>query len=204
MKTMFAGDTPYNRVMTKVFDVVLVSVLTLLCCLPVVTAGAALTAACAMYMKMAKNQEGTIVPSYFAAFKSNLKESVAGWLLLLAGMAVLVASLCLYRQSGIGYGMMIVPTGLYCVYLIWYFCLRARFAETTASALKNSLKFFLAFLPLSLFLELYLAALLALFLWQPMLFVVQIFMTVAGVFYLPCVLIGKKMDRYIEEKELAR
>ena len=202
MKTLFAGDTPYNRVMTKVFDAVLVSVLTLMCCLPVVTAGAALTAACGMYMKMAKDREGAILPSYLAAFRANLKESIGGWILLLAGLVWIIADLCLSRQYGIGYGMMIVLAALYGVYAVWYFCLRARFQETTGSALVNSLKFCIAFLPLSLGLCLYLAALLVLLLWQPMLFALQLFLAVAGALYLPSVLIGKKMDKYIEESNV--
>jgi hypothetical protein len=67
------GDNIYNRLMTKIFDLCLLSILTTICCLPILTAGSALTSMYAVMMKMSKNIEGTIISSYFKEFKSNLK-----------------------------------------------------------------------------------------------------------------------------------
>ena len=79
--------------MTKIFDLVVISVLTLLCCAPVVTAGAALTSACGIFMKMSKDREGGILKGYFKDFKMNLKESFGGWFVNLLLAAIIFADL---------------------------------------------------------------------------------------------------------------
>jgi hypothetical protein len=76
----------YNRAMTKVFDLCLLSILTAICCIPIVTIGAAVSAMYAVMMKMSKNIEGPIIASYFKELKQNLKGSIPGSVIFMAGV----------------------------------------------------------------------------------------------------------------------
>ena len=199
-----AGDNAYNRVMTRVFDLILISALAFLFSAPVITAGAAWTAACALFMKMSKGQEGAIVKSYYKEFCGNLKESVGGWVINLMLMGILTLELFLTRDDALQYGIMIGPVILCLAYLCWYLCLRARFRENTVSAIVNALKFTMANLPVSLLSGGSMIFCIIILFRCPILIS---FLPVAGIacfLYLPSCLIGKKIDVYMKEKNLVR
>ena len=67
------------------------NLLTLLLCLPVITASASLTAMHAVLQKMVRNEEGYIGRMYFAAFRSNLKKATLEWLPFIMIYTVLIA-----------------------------------------------------------------------------------------------------------------
>ena len=56
-------------------DLMILNIVTLLMCLPVITAGAALTGMHYVLLKMVREQEGYIVPSFFRSFKRNLLQA---------------------------------------------------------------------------------------------------------------------------------
>ena len=57
------------RALSDLFTLLKLNLLTLLCCLPLVTAGAALTALHYCLLKMLDQEEGKILPMYFGQFK---------------------------------------------------------------------------------------------------------------------------------------
>ena len=202
MTKLLTGDNVYNRTMSRVFDVVLLSVLTLVCCLPVVTAGAALSSACAMFMKIDKDRKGAICRCFFREFREELPRSVGGWLVHLMIATVLAADLYLTRSRSLQYGLILALFFIWSAVFIWYLCLRARFRENTVSALNNALKFAVVFFPATMICGVYVMVLTALIYWRPLLMGL---LPVAGVgmfLYLPAVLIGKKIDGYIADKGL--
>ncbi len=84
-------DSPVMQFLGKMADLMILNLLTLFCCLPIITAGAALTALNYMSLKIARNEETYIVKGYFKAFKENFRQSTAIWLLFGLVAAVLVA-----------------------------------------------------------------------------------------------------------------
>ena len=54
---LFDLDSPLTQALNKVADLLWLNVLTMICCIPVVTAGASLTALHYMALKMARNEE---------------------------------------------------------------------------------------------------------------------------------------------------
>ena len=58
MKGLFNLDSPVMAFLSRVGDLIWLNVLTMLCCIPVITAGAALTALHYVCIKMARNEEG--------------------------------------------------------------------------------------------------------------------------------------------------
>ncbi len=201
-----AGNDLYNRVMTKVFDLALLSVLTLVFSVPVITAGAAFTALYAMMMKMRKNEEGAILKGYVKEFKENLKPSIAGWIVLLAGFAILAADLVILRDlpgenGAVVYGVTVTILALYMTFVSWYLCVRARFVETFSSAAATALRFMAAFLPVSITCSLWLILLFTVVIKVPMSMMLVPVFGAACLCYPQAVMIGGKIDRYIEERE---
>jgi uncharacterized membrane protein YesL len=201
------GDNMYNRAMTKVFDLCLLSILTAICCIPIVTIGAAVSAMYAVMMKMSKNIEGPIIASYFKELKQNLKGSIPGSVIFMAGVALLSFDLTAWTQNEIGgrslyYGYTIIVFLFFVSVSDWYFVVRARFEETTVQAYGNAFRFAMAFLPITVVCGAYTI----LIIWVITRYAILImFFPLAG-FALLCypkaLLMGKKIDYYIEDKGL--
>lgn len=89
----FSLENPIWKFIGNLADFFLLSCLWYLCCLPVVTAGAATTALYYVTLKMARGQEGQLIPAFFHSFKQNLKQATALWVGYLAVGILLVLDL---------------------------------------------------------------------------------------------------------------
>lgn len=65
----------------KMGDLFVLNIYFTVSCLPIVTIGAAFTALYSVTNKMIYNKEGTLSTEYWKAFKSNLKQGIAIWLI---------------------------------------------------------------------------------------------------------------------------
>lgn len=79
MGGMFAPEGTAASWLTKFTNLVILNVLWILCCLPVITAGAATTALYSVTLKIVRNSEGYIIRNYFKAFKENFKQATVIW-----------------------------------------------------------------------------------------------------------------------------
>ena len=75
--------------MSRIGDIVFLNLFFLLTCVPVVTAGAALISLYSVTLKMAKNEEGYVIKSYFKAFRENLRQGMIVGILAEIVLAVL-------------------------------------------------------------------------------------------------------------------
>lgn len=87
MQSIFSNDGVFARVMNRLWDLILISILWVVCSIPVFTAGAASTAAYYAMAKSVRHQAGGIISEFFSSFRSNFKQStvftlVYGFLLL--------------------------------------------------------------------------------------------------------------------------
>ena len=69
MDRFFSMDNKFFTFMGKVADLFILNILCLICCIPIVTAGASITAMFYVTMKMVKNEESYIIKSFFKSFK---------------------------------------------------------------------------------------------------------------------------------------
>ena len=97
---IFGFDSPLVRVLNRITDLVVLNILTLVLCLPVLSAGAALCALHGVCMQMARDEEGQIVPGFFRFLKRDFKQATAVWLLFLCACALLVADAVIFRRMG--------------------------------------------------------------------------------------------------------
>ena len=64
---IFAPDGKLARALNCIGNLIILNLLTLLCCIPLFTIGAAMTALYTETMRMARGEEGSIVKEYFRA-----------------------------------------------------------------------------------------------------------------------------------------
>lgn len=155
----FNMDNIFFRTISKLVDLVWINILTVICSLPVVTAGAAITAMFYNLLRMADNDEGALTRGFFRAFKENFKKATKIWLCILAAVLILGSNLYLIRIGVMeGYGIMetasmvvlIVLLGAVLMISIYIFSLLSRYDNTLEGTIKNAALLAVAFLPRSL------------------------------------------------------
>lgn len=92
-------DSPFMRFMGTVADLMILNVLTVICCIPVITAGASFTAMHYVLLKIARKEEGYIVKSFFRSFKQNFLQATVIWLIMLVVIAALFVDWRLTRMN---------------------------------------------------------------------------------------------------------
>ena len=81
MGRIFSLDSPLFSFLNKVADLILLNILTMICCLPIITIGASMTALHYVVLKMVRDEESYIVRSYFKSFRQNFKQATIIWLI---------------------------------------------------------------------------------------------------------------------------
>ena len=86
---LFPGpDSPAYRAWSAAADVVILNALTLAGCLPMVTAGASLTACARVAGEIAADDDPAVVAAWWRSFRLNLRQSLAWWLPVLVLLAL--------------------------------------------------------------------------------------------------------------------
>lgn len=151
MGKLFNPDSPIMQGLTKLADMVVLNFICILCCIPIITIGVAVTA---LYDAMGRmmREEGGIYKAFFKALRDNFKQATAQWLILLATGALL--GLCLYfylnATWALGRALLLVTVlmaFLWCAVTAWVFPLQSRFYNSVKNTLRNALLCALAYLP---------------------------------------------------------
>ena len=71
-------------VLSRIADLILINVFTLILCIPVFTAGAAITAGYYTLLKIRRDEDSGTTKLYFKSFKENFKQATVIWLIFLA------------------------------------------------------------------------------------------------------------------------
>lgn len=100
MSQIFSMDNLFFRIMTKVFYAFALSLLWLLCCIPVVTIGAANAAMNSVMLRMVRDEDGYIFKSYMTAFRKNFKQATAVWLIILIGGLIVGGDIYFFSRMG--------------------------------------------------------------------------------------------------------
>lgn len=152
MRNLFDSEGPVMRALSDLSTLVFLNILTLLFCIPIVTAGAALAAMHYVIIEMIEERGGGLLAEYWKRFKENLKNATPIWLILLAVTLFLYAD---YRiisggQMGLPKAMLIpIYAGLFVVSAIYVYVipLTARFVYSTGAAFKNAAILAVAYFP---------------------------------------------------------
>lgn len=157
MGKFFDLDSPLMRVLSKMTDIMWLNVLTIVCSLPIVTAGAAFTALHYSCLKLVRGEESYVTKDFFKSFKQNLKQGIVITIILI--FVVVLLSFDFYflltnQQTGkLG---SVVLAGLGVVVLLvactvsFLFPILARFNNTIKGTIKNAFMMSMLVLPKTL------------------------------------------------------
>lgn len=140
---IFNLDNGIMRFFSRTFDIVVLNLLFIICCIPIFTIGASLTAMYSITLKMVRNEESHIIRSFFKEFKQNFKQgTVIGIIAIIITFFIIVD----LRIIGIvGNDRFKILQVLCYVLAIWAyiiflyaFPLLAKFKNTIKEVFKNS------------------------------------------------------------------
>ena len=140
---IFDLDSPLMNVLNKMADLMWLNILTLICCIPIITAGAALTSMHYVALKIVRNEESYITRSFFKSFKTNFRQATLIWLLLMLVAAILGGDYYIITKSGMQFsqvlvvlimaaGVLVICTSLY------VFPVLAKFDNTIMGTIRNA------------------------------------------------------------------
>lgn len=152
---IFDLDNPVMRFLTDLFDLLILNLITLVLCIPVVTAVPALTALHHVTLKMARDEQSYIVKTYFQSFARNFKQA------FVIGLLFIAAAIIAYTDWRLIAGMQdLFPQPLRILFmaavivvillLSWTIPLQAHFENPIRGTLRNSMLLSVANFPRTL------------------------------------------------------
>ena len=143
MNKWFRLDSPLMMGLSRMADMVYLSVLWFVCCLPVITIGASTTAMYYVTLKTAREEDMKITTAFFQAFKKNFKQATALNLISLVVGIVLLLDCWIMLGSEGSMGTLICAA--FFAMFIWLLCimfyaypLQAQFYNTVKQTLINA------------------------------------------------------------------
>ncbi len=131
------------QILNKVADLMILNILTVFCCIPIITAGASMTAMHYVALKMARNEECYIARDFFKSFKLNFRQGTAIWLIELFISLILTGDFLIMSRTEMSFGNVIkviltVIAFLALFTFMFVFPVLAKFENTVMRTIKNA------------------------------------------------------------------
>ena len=142
-------DSPLMKFLNRMTDVLWLNILTIVCSIPIVTAGASFTALHYVCLKMVRDEEGYVTKDFFKSFKKNFKQATIIWVIvLLLTLLIYVDYKCLqYVENPTFMFAAITAAAIFMLCtLLYIFPVLSHFENTVKGTIKNS--FFMSILAL--------------------------------------------------------
>lgn len=199
------SNSPVIAFLNKMTDLILLNVIFLLCCLPVVTIGAAVTAMYYVCIISIRQGDGYVVKRFFQSFRSNFKQATLLWLPMLLIGLFLGFDLLFWYQIGTGFAkiMFVLSAIVAAVFImigLYIFPVLAKLEGTILQTIKNAAAFAIGYLPYTLILLLLTGGFFYLNVISLGMNAVTVFIGVAGLAYVKSFFIYKVMMNHIDEK----
>lgn len=197
--------------MSRVADLMILNLLCIVCCIPVVTAGPAITAMYYITLKMARNEESYVVKGFFHSFKQNLKQGIVIQIILLLLGVILAFDLYFCRvmsNQGSVYRffsyVFVAALFIYAILFLWIYPVLAKFYNSTRNLFRNAALMAIRHLPYTILMLVITAAplLLGLFVAQafPFMLLFYIMLGFSTIAYVNSRFFVKLFDNYIPEE----
>lgn len=143
MGSLFNLDNPIMVFLGKVADLIILNIIAILCCIPVVTAGASFTALYYVTLKMVKKEEGYIIKGFFKSFKENFKQSTVIWLIALVLGIIFCADIYILNHTQASFTkylyVAVCAVGIFYIFTVLYvFPVLSRFDNSIKNTVKNA------------------------------------------------------------------
>lgn len=131
------------RALSNIMTLLILNILTAVCCIPIFTAGAALSSLHYMIMKMMDGDDGHLAKRYFEQFRINFRSSTPVWLILLGISAFLYFDYRVFlSQNDSPYRVLLIPVWVAAILVfavfVWVFPLLARFENRMGATFRNT------------------------------------------------------------------
>lgn len=166
----FSIESPLYKFMVKLLDIIKLNFMWLLCSIPVITMGAATTAAFYIGLKMGTDEESYIAAPFIREFKANLKQgSIIGVIQMLV-IYVIYTDFRLSAAAG-EKRLVYMAAGIVAIFLaflhfIYVYALLARYENTILNTIRNSFSICIKFFPKTIVMLLLVLSECAIFLWN--------------------------------------
>lgn len=152
MGRFFNMDNKFFVFMGRLADLCMLNILCIICCIPVITAGASLTALYYVTLKMARNEESYIFRSFFKSFKQNFRQATVINLIMLAAAALLYLDTRITKAMADPMGKILAMifalfTMIYLIILLYLYPVLAKFYNSVKNTFKNALLMGIRHLP---------------------------------------------------------
>lgn len=216
MKELFDQDSAFMKWVRRFFNLVALNLIWAVCCIPVVTIGAATVALYSTVASLRKDQiedeERTqVLKHFFAAFKKEFKQATMLFFIMLAMLFVVAADVwCAFSFSEtVPYAIKLlcfIPAVLYALISGYIFPFQAKFFNTIGETLKNVVLMALSHLHVSIAVAFMNLIPVVFFIRYPSLFIeTSIFWFIAGsslITWINWIMLSRIFDSYVDEKEI--
>ena len=210
MDKLFNMDNKFFTVMGRVADLIMLNVVCLICCLPIVTIGASLTALHYVTLKMTRNEESYIIRSFFKSFKQNFKQATIINLIMLVIAAILYMDLNIVPNLGgtmsqVLYILFIAFGIIYLMVFLYIYPVLAKFYNSIKNTFRNAFLMSIRHLPYTALMILVTAAPVLVFFIpsaqvQSMVILLLVLIGFSGIAYINSHFFVKIFDKYIPEE----
>lgn len=151
MGKLFDFDSPLMRGLSRMADLLILNILTLLLCIPIITAGASLTAMHYSCLKMVRNREGYVTKDFFKSFKQNFKQATIIELIIAVVVTVFYFDYRIITAEGaqlspLVFAVILVSFIFFICVMMYVFPILAHFENTVPRTIRNA--FFMSILAL--------------------------------------------------------
>ena len=138
---MFHPEGKFDHYGGKLADIMWLNVLVFLCCLPVVTAGAAVTAMHYVLLKIHRDEEGKIAVTFFKAFRDNFKQATVTSLIFGTVLFLLLVNLQIVftgqlERAGILWYVLLIAAVIAIGIFNWSLILLSRYKSTLRGTIR--------------------------------------------------------------------
>lgn len=195
--------------MGKVADLCLLNLVCLACCIPIVTAGASITALYYVTLKMVRNEESYIFRSFFKSFKQNFRQATIIHLIMVAAAILLYLDTNIVKVMGEPMSQIMsvifaVFTLVYAMILLYLYPILAKFYNSVKNTFTNAILMAIRHLPYTIIMLIICALPLLIFFvpslqMQMTLILLLLLFGMAVIAYLNSFFLVKIFDKYIPE-----
>lgn len=135
----------FGRFMYGMSDLMILNLLTLFCCLPILTIGPVLCALYTVTLKLARNEASDIFRDFFSAFKNNFKNGfILGLIAFFVAVVIFADGVYAFSIEGAAKIFFCIITGImaaiWLTYVCYVFALQARYENSVLGHIKNAYK----------------------------------------------------------------
>lgn len=206
MSGLFDGNGSFMGGLFKFSDLFIINVLYIICCIPIVTIGAATTALYYSCIRLVDDRGTSVVKGFFHSFFQNFKQATGMWLIYVGATAFAGFDFYLLIKYDIGINkplmvVLIIPAILIVFSFVYSFPLLSRFENTTMATLTNAVLLSISNLPLTIMMIVFDAIPIAIIVWSLKLAPVSILIGFSAVAYSNSLFLLKLFEKLQPEQE---